>query len=140
MIWKIKSPPKTRLFMWNVLENKAPTWDILQNRNFHGPGWCPLCKENSETIYHLFMECWYIKEVMKECSLICGVAFRWEGTSILEGWHSWCTNPSLWNCRAIPLLIIWGVWLARNQIIFSDKVCPPGITMTKSCGLLSFPP
>ena len=28
-LWKIKSPPKTRIFMWCVLENKALTWDNL---------------------------------------------------------------------------------------------------------------
>ena len=30
ILWKIKSPPKTKIFMWCVLENKAPTWDNLQ--------------------------------------------------------------------------------------------------------------
>jgi hypothetical protein len=28
-LWKVKSPAKTRLFMWNVLQNKVPTWDNL---------------------------------------------------------------------------------------------------------------
>ena len=33
-LWKIQSPPKTRLFLWCVLENKVPTWDNLQERGF----------------------------------------------------------------------------------------------------------
>ena len=37
-LWKLNCPPKTRLFMWCVLENKVPTWDVLQNRCFQGPG------------------------------------------------------------------------------------------------------
>ena len=37
-LWKINFPPKTKLFMWCVLENKAPSWDNLQKRCFHGPG------------------------------------------------------------------------------------------------------
>jgi hypothetical protein len=36
-LWKIKSPAKTRLFMWNVLNNKVPTWDILQKRKLLWP-------------------------------------------------------------------------------------------------------
>lgn len=86
------------------------------------------------------MDCGYIKEVMKEWSMICGTAFRWEGSFILEGWHNWCIDPGLRKFRALPLLVIWGVWLARNQYIFSDKVCLPVITASQSCGLLSFPP
>jgi hypothetical protein len=56
-LWKIKCPTKTRLFMWNALSNKVPTWDILQKRNNHGPGWCYLCKSVGESILHLFLEC-----------------------------------------------------------------------------------
>ena len=33
-LWKLNFPPKTRLFMWCVLENKVPTWDVLQHRCF----------------------------------------------------------------------------------------------------------
>jgi len=39
---KLNFPPNTCLFMWNVLENKVPTWDNLQKRNKHDPGWCVL--------------------------------------------------------------------------------------------------
>ena len=37
-LWKLKFPPKNKLFMWCVLENKAPTWDNLQKRSFQGLG------------------------------------------------------------------------------------------------------
>ena len=43
-LWKIKCPPKCRLFVWCVIENKAPCWENLQKRYFQGPGWCSLCK------------------------------------------------------------------------------------------------
>ena len=59
--WKIKSPPKTRIFMWCVLENKAPTWDNLQKRCFQGLGWCDLCKADGESIIHLFLHHPFIK-------------------------------------------------------------------------------
>ena len=35
--WKINCPPKARLFMWCVLENKVSVWDNLQKRCFNGP-------------------------------------------------------------------------------------------------------
>ena len=56
-LWKLKFPAKTKLFMWCVLNNKVPTWDVLQKRSFQGPGWCVLCKRELETTYHLFHTC-----------------------------------------------------------------------------------
>jgi hypothetical protein len=40
-IWKMNGPAKEKLFWWCVLSNKAPTWDILQKRNFARPSRCP---------------------------------------------------------------------------------------------------
>ena len=36
-LWGLKCPAKTKLFMWCVLNNKVPTWDVLQKRSFQGP-------------------------------------------------------------------------------------------------------
>lgn len=62
-LWKLKCPAKTKLFMWCVLENRVPTWDMLQKINFQGPGWCVLCKREHESITHLFLSCSYSVEV-----------------------------------------------------------------------------
>jgi hypothetical protein len=34
---KQKCPAKGKILAWSILENKIPTWDILQKRQFHGP-------------------------------------------------------------------------------------------------------
>ena len=28
-LWKLKCPAKEKLICWSILENKAPTWDVL---------------------------------------------------------------------------------------------------------------
>ena len=39
------------------------------------------------------------------------------------------------------LLVIWGVWLDRNNIIFNEKVSTPSITASLVCGIIhAFPP
>ena len=41
---------------------------------------------------------------------------------------------------SLPLLVIWGVWIVRNNLLFNDKACTPAITTSLSCGFLnSFP-
>ena len=42
---------------------------------------------------------------------------------------------------ALPLLVTWGVWLARNNIIFNEKVNTTSITASLACGIIhAFPP
>lgn len=56
-IWKLVSPPRTRLFFWCILRNKVPTGESLSHRSFHGPHRCVLCKNSSESTVHLFLQC-----------------------------------------------------------------------------------
>ena len=88
ILWKLKCPAKTRLFMWCVLENRAPTWDILQRRSFQGPGWCALCKKELETNTHLFIWCSFTVAFWKECMRLVGLNHRWEGISVNSAWVS----------------------------------------------------
>ena len=37
----------------------------------------------------------------------------------------------------LPLLVIWGVWIARNNWIFADKGCTPEITANVVGGILT---
>ena len=71
---------------------------------------------------HLFLHFPYIKEVWKECSKALGLICRWEGVSILLAWENWRRPENQEVMIALPLLVIWGVWLDRNNIIFVDKV------------------
>ena len=35
--------------------------------------------------------------------------------------------------RVLPLLVYWGIWLARNNVVFKEKVCTPTITVGQTC-------
>jgi hypothetical protein len=54
-LWKQRCPTKGKIMVWSILENKLPTWDNLQNKQFNGLGWCSLCKREAEIVVHLFM-------------------------------------------------------------------------------------
>ena len=139
-MWRLKCPAKTKLFMWCVLNNKVPTWDILQKRSFQGPGWCVLCKRELESTLHLFLTCSYILDVWKEITILVGFNCQWEGATVGEAWESWWRRTNQKQHKILPLLVIWGVWMARNQAIFKDASSIPAITGTLSVGLFnSFP-
>ena len=73
----------------------------------------------------------------KECSKNFGIPCIWEGLSILQAWENWRRTVSHKSMTSLPLLVIWGVWLTRNNLIFVDKGCIPEITASLSCGILS---
>jgi len=125
--------------MWSVLTNKVPTWDILQKRNFFVPGRCPLCTTKGESTQHLFIDCHYIEEVWIEVSRI--LKHRWTINSLEQAWRNWWENKGFKSYRLLPLLIIRGVWLARNEVIFNEVVlAPEKITLNSLAILFSFFP
>jgi hypothetical protein len=89
---------------------------------YGGPGWCILCKDDEEIVPHLFLWCPFVKQIWSECSQALGQACVWLGQSIEEAWRTWVTNPSNNIIKALPLIINWGAWLARNAL-FSIIIC-----------------
>jgi len=136
-LWKLKCPPKSKIFMWCILENKVPTWDKLQKRNVYGPGWCCLCKNAEETITHLFLQCKFVAAVWEECSKLSSFHYRWEGLDMEQAWKLWVSNPANRDVIPLPLLVIWGIWYARNSFIFKDKEVSPEISAVKSISILA---
>jgi hypothetical protein len=52
---------------------------------------------------------------------LLGQGFSCQEHMVEEAWKSWVTDATTSNIRALPLLICWGTWLARNSSIFHDK-------------------
>eukprot|EP00253_Pinus_taeda_P015495 PITA_15495 len=131
LLWKLKGPAKSKLFFWCVLFQKVPTWDFLQRRGRIGPGWCPLCKDIVESVQHLFLFCPFNSSLWAEMLRLINIPFRWEGQGLLDACQRWWNESSNDRDRTIPLLITWGTWLTRNQVIFKDCVFPIGRLATE---------
>jgi hypothetical protein len=114
------------------------TWDNIQKRNKQGPGWCCLYKNNEETILHLFLNCSFIKEVWRNCSRLLGFQCTWNETTLERAWQVWLNQRDYKVVKALPLLILWGVWLAHNSLIFQENPTVPEVTTTQSLAILSY--
>lgn len=62
-IWKIKAPPRVKIFIWIMLRNKILTMDNLIKRGWQTPNRCILCKQAAESVQHLFATCPYVTRV-----------------------------------------------------------------------------
>jgi hypothetical protein len=108
-----------KLFMWQLLlTNKAPTWENLQKRNFVGLGRCPLYKQHSKDIPHLFVHYPFTKAIWTNIKLVHGISESWDGSKINESLNSWLSSPSTSSHKSLPLITTWGIWLAINHAIF----------------------
>jgi len=136
-LWKIKCPPKSKLFMWTVLENKVPTWDILQKKHQLGPGRCCLCMNAEESAIHIFMQCRFTIAVWAECSNLTGSLCKWDGPSLEQSWKNWISNPNTKGKLSLPLIVNWGIWLARNAAIFTEKLSTPEVTAAKCISIMT---
>ena len=62
-IWGAKFWPKVEYFLWLLSHRKILTWDHLQHRGIQGPSLCMMCKNEEETIEHLFNPCKLAKDI-----------------------------------------------------------------------------
>jgi len=118
-LWKLRAPPKDKLFMWCILRNKAPTGDNLQKQSYFGPTWCILCKQASESIEHLFLLCPISISLWHNVLANLHLPNRWHGANILEAWQSRWSAAHLTKIRNLHPLICWCIWLQRNKLIFT---------------------
>lgn len=55
-MWKVKIPPKIKVFLWLMSNNSVLTKDILLRRGWIGSEACPFCGKD-EYVDHLFFTC-----------------------------------------------------------------------------------
>ena len=120
-IWKLKIHTKFKISMWVILNNRDPTWDILQNGTFVGLNQCSLCQKVEETNAHIIITYPYTKELWKELEKMIGYQNVWVRDDIEEALRIQCANKYIKKIIAIPLNISWAVWLDKNLNLFEDK-------------------
>lgn len=64
-MWSLKGPLKAKLFFWLILQNRVLTWERIQCRGKHSPGYCYLRKNSDESSVHLFFNCEFSREVWR---------------------------------------------------------------------------
>lgn len=107
-----KAPPRSKVFMWSILKNKIPTGDNLIKRGMHKPFWCNLCKDNTESMDHLFLTCpitvdlwvYVLSNIPTQCT--------WWGQTARDAWTRWWSSAAPAKARNLPLLICWEIWVA----------------------------
>lgn len=56
-IWNLRAPPRYKIFAWLLIHRKILTAENLMKIGYHFPSICYMCRQNEESIHHMFNEC-----------------------------------------------------------------------------------
>jgi hypothetical protein len=117
-IWNIRVPPKVKIFLWLLADNKLAIIDNLNKRGMHKPVQCCFCAEN-EAISHLFFECVVAKAVW---SMVCEFLNIVVGDSYISVASKWLSREKHYSVNIITIAVLRGLWLTRNDMVFQRQV------------------
>jgi len=63
----------------------------------------------------------FTSTVWAEETKLNNAIFPWQGASFEEALKDWLSSRTRQNLKAFPLIIAWGIWIARNSTIFRDE-------------------
>jgi hypothetical protein len=110
---------EAKTLRWLLIENKLLVWENLQVRGWEGPNRCILCKQHSETIPHIFLQCSFTRSVWHQLSLALNLTTPWTGSSVPNCFRNWIGDNK--NHSLLPVYLCWQVWKARNSTLFEEK-------------------
>lgn len=123
--WKLKLPPKVRVFWWRVMHDFLPTKQIMHRRHLEPVANCDICGAAEETVKHIMCDCTVAKAFWSQVKSLAGIK--------LPSLHpdTWARAQDLAYGRVvsadIQLLIIIGMyslWTQRNRRNHGEKAAP----------------
>jgi len=123
-IWKTKTAPKIKHFLWKLLSRGLPTGEELERRHMITNGPCRRCVTELETTHHLFFTCphatmmWRASHVPIRSIFDPVVSLEAKIRAILDFNNQKDTSNHLTH---LPLWILWKLWRSRNILTFQQR-------------------
>ncbi|KAJ1704290.1 hypothetical protein LUZ63_004069 [Rhynchospora breviuscula] len=124
-LWKMRAPPRVKIFLWLLLLDRLLTQKNLITRNWPANDGCPCCSgQVLETSLHLFLECAFTKTVWDLSQQRFNLPILHFPLDLHTFWlQNRATLGTKWD--TIWAAVSWTIWKERNSRIFSDKARPP---------------
>lgn len=115
-IWKLRNPPRYRIFGWVLIHNKILTTHNLKKRGFQIAGICYLCWNQDETSQHMFNEC------PQTIPIYRGVLHRGEGYTAGQNNINKMTDKNTPKTdKELILIANFTIWRERCNRIFKEE-------------------
>ncbi|KAJ4766167.1 RNA-directed DNA polymerase (reverse transcriptase)-related family protein [Rhynchospora pubera] len=137
-IWKLKAPPKVKIFLWLLLQDGLLTQQNLLVRNWPANDECPCCLARPfETACHLFLHCPFATALWNRIRhfyllppliLTDDLPEFWLRNSLVIG--------TVWDI--IWAATSWTIWKERNSRIFNSLTRPQFLLVQEISTLVEF--
>ncbi|CAL5388149.1 unnamed protein product [Camellia sinensis] len=124
-LWKTVAPPKIKAFGWLVWWDRIATANLLLRHHIiHTPIHCAFCGNVEESTVHLLVHCYYSWRIWSVIVNWWGILWVSPGSiqELLVWWFGQKRQHLgrvIWE--ALPLAILWTIWIARNDKVFNSK-------------------
>lgn len=133
-LWKIKTLPKIKLFLWRVATSYLPRMLALYNRKVAPTPLCPLCWEFPESVEHVLFLCPWTIGVWFASSLnydILSITTFDEWFIALKSAAGHNSDNQSWVYTTTSF-ICWEIWKTRCNYNFNRLDPSPEITTVKA--------
>ncbi|KAG7590131.1 Reverse transcriptase zinc-binding domain [Arabidopsis suecica] len=123
-VWKLKTEPKIKVFLWKVLSGAIPVMDLLSLRGMKVDDRCQTCGLGGESIHHVLFGCAASRQIWA-MSDYPSPLLGFEERSIYSNIAHFLVNKDnlRWPIelrKSFPW-IIWRLWKNRNLLFFEGK-------------------
>lgn len=81
--------------------------------------------------------CPFTKAIWEEALKLAGGNGKWQGYTVVDCLDIWFKTKSVQANKALPCIVLWALWLARNDMIFKKKeMCAHSSFFLKSSMLM----
>ncbi|CAN1127140.1 Putative ribonuclease H protein At1g65750 [Linum perenne] len=123
-LWKVHAPPKTKIMAWRLMRNIVPTREALTRRHINTPGGCGMCDHDTESVWHLFLDCNYAKACWEKAGLQQLVAHLDSTRDDLQSWLTALLNHGASQHTEKALVLLWSLWRERNARVWRNERTP----------------
>ena len=124
-IWKSKTLPCIRTFLWRCAHESIRVKHCLGQRGVVDEDICPICPRDPETVLHVLRDCSWVKAVWLQLGVKMTNQCFW--LTNLQDWlnvngktiSSYNPGNPPWNM--VYPFALWNLWKCRNNAVFNRK-------------------
>ncbi|XP_019180227.1 PREDICTED: uncharacterized protein LOC109175419 [Ipomoea nil] len=120
-LWKLKIPPKWKIFLWRAISDILPTTNNLLIKRVDVDPMCAMCRIMSEDTMHSLVLCDYASSIWAQSNLPLPNIM----TNIFHEWFSAIINVLDTNGIIYAAAILYHLWRARNGAVWDACLLRP---------------
>ena len=121
ILWKAQVLPKIKMFTWRLIQNIIPCTKNLRERGVQMDDVCCVCRQERESLHHLFFECKLSQEVWLQINPNMR-RFISNGHDAESFWQEWLDLLKMDGLVETGMIICWLLWNNRN-ICWHEQLC-----------------